>query len=168
MAQAKILDGHGYGVPSTLATQYTPPTSIPEIAASDARNVEWEVGGQQGRPPWQGRHHQSVRSIDLGSTGKGILIGMLSAFGSAAFVGLLIAIVYFFRYTNRGRILLDRMSRPGEFDDEQAFLREEEDALSEMDERQRGEYFRAKRMILRHNTTHGQPSANTKTQFSYR
>lgn len=139
MAQTALLDGHGYGLSSTLATHYTPPTSTftPEIAASDARGVEWNVGGQQ-------EYHNDVRSIDLGSTGKGILIGMLSAFGSAALIGLIIAIVYFFRYTNRGRILLDRMSRPGEFDDEQSFLREEEDALSEMDERQRGEYFRAK------------------------
>lgn len=154
MAQtAIILDGHGYGgdIPSTLATQYSPPTSAAEIAASDVRGgVEWEVGGggQQGAPLWKEPLHQNVRSIDLGSTGKGILIGMLSAFGSAALIGLVVAIVYFFRYTNRGRILLDRMSRPGEFDDEQAFLREEEDALSDMDERQRGEYFRAKGMGL--------------------
>lgn len=80
----------------------------------------------------------------LGSTGKGILIGMLSAFGSAALVGFIILLVYFFRYTNRGRIFLDRISRPGEFDDEQSFLREEEEALAEMDDLQRAEYFRAK------------------------
>jgi hypothetical protein len=85
-----------------------------------------------------------LRSIGLGSTGKGILIGMLSAFGSAALVGLIICIVYFFRYTNRGRIFLDRISRPGEFDDEQSFLREEEEALADMDDLQRAEYFRAK------------------------
>ena len=85
----------------------------------------------------------------LGSTGKGILIGMLAAFGSAALVALIIAIVYFFRYTNRGRILLDRRGRPGEFDDEQQFLREEEEAMSGMDDLQRAEYLRAKCRLLR-------------------
>lgn len=80
----------------------------------------------------------------LGSTGKGILIGMLSAFGSAALVALIIATVYFFRYTNQGRIFLDRIGRPGEYDDEQQFLREEEDAMAEMDDLQRAEYLRAK------------------------
>ena len=48
------------------------------------------------------------------------------------------------KYTNTGRILLDRFSRPGEFDDEQAYAREEAEALEEMDEMQRAEYFRAK------------------------
>ncbi|KAF2154096.1 SPRY-domain-containing protein [Myriangium duriaei CBS 260.36] len=88
-----------------------------------------------------------MRSLDLGSTGKGILIGMLSAFGSAALIALVLAIVYFFRFTTRGRILLDRLGRPGEFDDEQAFLREEEEALEEMDDLQRQEYLRAKAFV---------------------
>lgn len=69
---------------------------------------------------------------------------MLSAFGSAALVALILAAVYFFRYTNNGRIFLDRIGRPGEYDDEQAFLREEEEALTEMDDLQRSEYLRAK------------------------
>ena len=81
---------------------------------------------------------------DSGSTGKGILIGMLSAFGSAAFVAIIFGIIYFFRYTGRGRIILDRLGRPGEFDDEQAFAREEAEALAEMDDLQRMEYQRAK------------------------
>ena len=80
----------------------------------------------------------------LNSTGKGILIGMLSAFGSAGIVALILSIVYFFRFTNRGRIFLDRIGRPGEYDDDQAFLREEEEALEEMDDLQRTEYLRAK------------------------
>ena len=80
----------------------------------------------------------------MGSTGKGILIGMLSAFGSALLIALVLVLVYFFRYTTRGRILLDRMGRPGEFDDEQAFAREEEDALEHMDDISRSEYLRAK------------------------
>ena len=86
-------------------------------------------------------------SSNNGSTGKGILIGMLSAFGSAAFVVLVFAIFYFFRYTSRGRIFLDRIGRPGEYDDEQALAREETDALEEMDDLQRVEYLRAKGKI---------------------
>ena len=78
------------------------------------------------------------------STGKGILIGMLSAFGSAAVVALILLIIYFFQCTRRGRIFLDRLGRPGEYDDEQAFLREEAEALEEMDDMQRQEYLRAK------------------------
>jgi hypothetical protein len=78
------------------------------------------------------------------STGKGILIGMLSAFGSAGVVALILLVIYFFQCTQRGRIFLDRLGRPGEYDDEQAFLREEAEALEEMDDMQRMEYLRAK------------------------
>lgn len=78
------------------------------------------------------------------STSKGILIGLLSAFGSAAIVVIILLIVYFFQFTSRGRIFLDRLGRPGEYDDEQAFLREEAEALEEMDDIQRMEYTRAK------------------------
>jgi len=81
---------------------------------------------------------------DGGSTGRGILIGILSAFGSAGVAVLVLTIFFFFRYTNRGRILLDRIGRPGEFDDEQAFAKEEADALETMDELQKAEYLRAK------------------------
>lgn len=79
-----------------------------------------------------------------GSTGKGILIGILSAFGSAAVAFIVLAIFFFFKYTRRGRIMLDRIGRPGEYDDEQAFLREEEAALESMDDLARSEYLRAK------------------------
>ena len=79
-------------------------------------------------------------------TGKGVLIGMLSAFGSAAALALILLIIYFFQYTQRGRIFLDRIGRPGEYDDEQAFAREEAEALEEMDDMQRMEYLRAKGM----------------------
>lgn len=144
MAQAAL----GYDeLPSTTSATSLTAATMPGIAPSA---VELETN----RQPWQTHHdrgwiqwhtsQQNVQALGLGSTGKGILIGMLSAFGSAALVGLIIAIVYFFRYTNQGRILLDRISRPGEFDDEQTFLREEEDALAEMDDLQRAEYFRAK------------------------
>lgn len=82
--------------------------------------------------------------IEGAATGKGILIGMLSAFGSAAVIALVLLVIWFFQYTQRGRIFLDRLGRPGEYDDEQAFLREEAEALDEMDDMQRMEYLRAK------------------------
>lgn len=79
-----------------------------------------------------------------GSTGKGILIGILSAFGSAGVAIVVLAVFFFLKYTRRGRILLDRIGRPGEFDDEQAFAREEAEALETMDDLSRTEYLRAK------------------------
>ena len=99
--------------------------------------------------PWRKSHLDTTNivikiSSNDGSTGKGILIGMLSAFGSAAFVVLVFAIFYFFRYTSKGRIFLHRIGRPGEYDDEQAWAREEADALEDMDDLQRVEYLRAK------------------------
>lgn len=78
------------------------------------------------------------------STARGIIIGLFSAFGSAAVVALILLIIYFFQFTHTGRIFLDRIGRPGEYDDEQAFLREEAEALEEMDDIQRMEYNRAK------------------------
>lgn len=75
------------------------------------------------------------------------MIGLLSSFGSAALIALIFLVVYFFRYTSSGRILLDRIGRPGEYDDEQAFLNQERDALEEMDDIQRQEYLRAKGML---------------------
>ncbi|RMJ26406.1 hypothetical protein PHISP_02734 [Aspergillus sp. HF37] len=79
-----------------------------------------------------------------GSTGRGILIGILSAFGSAAVAVLILVVFFFFKYTQRGRIILDRIGRPGEYDDEQAFAREEAEALETMDDISRSEYLRAK------------------------
>ncbi|KAF2665692.1 endosome protein [Microthyrium microscopicum] len=81
------------------------------------------------------------------STAKGILIGLLSAFGSAGVVAIILVAVWFFQYTPTGRIFLDRIGRPGEYDDEQAFLREEAEALEVMDDIQRMEYNRAKAFV---------------------
>lgn len=78
------------------------------------------------------------------STINGVMIGLLSSFGSAILIAFIFLIVYFFRYTSSGRILLDRIGRPGEYDDEQSYLREEEQALETMDDIQRQEYLRAK------------------------
>lgn len=143
MAQGALQDGSR--IP-TLATSYISPRETPEVAVQDG--LKWRVGDGDWSTGGHGEQAQEQRGVlylsGLGSTGKGILIGMLSAFGSAALVALIIGIVYFFRYTNRGRILLDRIGRPGEFDDEQQFLREEEEAVAEMDESQRAEYSRAK------------------------
>ena len=98
----------------------------------------------QETPPHESTNIVIHISSNNGSTGKGILIGMLSAFGSAAFVVLIFAIFYFFKYTSRGRIFLDRIGRPGEYDDEQALAREEAEALEEMGDIDRLEYLRAK------------------------
>ena len=107
-----------------------------EALAHDV-SFEWSTDG----PP---QHSHRPLAANATSTGKGILIGMLSAFGSAALVALILGIIYFFRYTQPGRIFLDRIGRPGEYDDEQAFAREEAEALEEMDDIQRTEYLRAK------------------------
>ncbi|TAQ87757.1 hypothetical protein B7494_g3920 [Chlorociboria aeruginascens] len=81
------------------------------------------------------------------STVNGVVIGLLSSFGSAMLIALVFLIIYFFKYTSSGRILLDRMARPGEYDDEQAFVKEEAEALEIMDDLQRAEYLRAKAFI---------------------
>ena len=78
------------------------------------------------------------------STANGVLIGLLSSFGSAILIALVFLVVYFFKYTQGGRILLDRLGRPGEFDDEQEFLRQEEEWLETADENARADYLRAK------------------------
>lgn len=105
--------------------------------------------------PWS-PHHQAAnlqtsnsQTLDMharaqDSTVNGVVIGLLSSLGSALLIAIIFAIVWFLRYTGTGRILLERMGRPGEFDDEAAFAREEADALEEMDEGERGEYLRAK------------------------
>jgi hypothetical protein len=123
-----------------MSTSYVQPASTPAIIVN---GKPWTVASQY-RPISWNSENAHVTAMGLSSTGKGILIGMLSAFGSAALVAIILAFIYFFRYTNRGRIFLDSIGRPGEYDDEQAFLREEEDALEEMDDLQRAEYLRAK------------------------
>ncbi|KAH0400042.1 SPRY-domain-containing protein, partial [Aureobasidium melanogenum] len=130
-------------LPRTMSTSYLQPASTPAIIVN---GKPWTVGSHYGSISWKSENLH-VESMGLSSTGKGILIGMLSAFGSAAFVAIILAFIYFFRYTNRGRIFLDSIGRPGEYDDEQAFLREEEDALENMDDLQRAEYLRAKAFV---------------------
>ena len=86
-------------------------------------------------------------SNGLGSTAKGIMIGVFSVLGAAGFCFLIFTLVYYFRYTQQGRVFLDRITRPGEYDDEQQFAKEEAEALEDMDDLQRTEYLRAKGKI---------------------
>lgn len=133
----------GYNIPSTLVNHFPatiahPPTD-PHLAASNSDHDRVLSAMPQDNSGLVG-----ISGNSSGSTGKGILIGVLSAFGSAAVAVLVLAVFFFFKYTQRGRIILDRIGRPGEFDDEQAFLREEAEALETMDDLSRSEYLRAK------------------------
>ena len=74
----------------------------------------------------------------------GVIIGLVSSFGSIILIALIVFIFWISGCAGSGRILLDRFGRPGEYDDEQAFAREEADALENMDEMARIEYLRAK------------------------
>ncbi|TLS25126.1 hypothetical protein PpBr36_07538 [Pyricularia pennisetigena] len=78
---------------------------------------------------------------------RGVVIGLMSAFGIAVFLAILIVLFYCAKFTSKGRIFLDGIRGPGEYDDEQAFAREEEEALETMDDMQRTEYLRAKAFI---------------------
>lgn len=91
---------------------------------------------------------------------NGVIIGLLSSFGSAILIALIFLVIYFVLYTPSGRILLDRFGRPGEYDDEQAFAREEAEALETMDDLQRTEYLRAKAFIQ------GNPPESIQTDIS--
>lgn len=81
---------------------------------------------------------------DPSSALTGIIIGLVSSFGSLILISLVVFIFWASGCAGSGRILLDRFGRPGEYDDEQAFLREEEEALERMDEIARTDYLRAK------------------------
>lgn len=124
----------------TTSTRTSPTSSFHDSRISTFINGQQQIASQN-----DGVSTSIVINInDGGSTGRGILIGLLSAFGSAGVAVLVLAIFFFFKYTSRGRIILDRIGRPGEFDDEQAFAREEAEALEHMDDMQRTEYLRAK------------------------
>lgn len=75
---------------------------------------------------------------------SGVIIGLVSSFGSIILIALVVFTFWASGCAGSGRIILDRLGRPGEYDDEQAFLREEEEALENMDEMARAEYLRAK------------------------
>ncbi|KAK7213162.1 hypothetical protein V2G26_020340 [Clonostachys chloroleuca] len=77
----------------------------------------------------------------------GVIIGLVSSFGSIILIALIILVFWVSGCAGSGRILLDRLGRPGEYDDEQAFAREEAEALETMDEMARTEYLRAKAFV---------------------
>jgi hypothetical protein len=78
----------------------------------------------------------------------GMIIGLVSSLASIILIGAIIFVFWATGCAGNGRILLDRFGRPGEFDDEQAFAREEAEALETMDEMTRTEYLRAKGMSM--------------------
>jgi hypothetical protein len=128
--------------PTTLYRAYVPgnhaPSTLPEHGRETLQNPE-QIWNNAVRIQQYNR---------IGSTAKGIMIGIFSVLGAALLVLILAAIVYYFRYTQQGRIFLDRITRPGEYDDEQQFAKEEAEALEEMDDIQRTEYLRAKGRLL--------------------
>ncbi|KAJ5131299.1 SPla/RYanodine receptor SPRY [Penicillium bovifimosum] len=164
------------GLPSTLRTVIGNPTTSPASFVSSTSfptPIQSDPSLSQHQIQVNLRNVLSSLSMELrpepalaasgnstGSTGKGILIGILSAFGSAAVAFVVLAIFFFFKYTRRGRIMLDRIGRPGEYDDEQAFAREEEAALESMDDLARSEYLRAKAFVQ------GNPPESVQTDIS--
>ncbi|KAH7152914.1 concanavalin A-like lectin/glucanase domain-containing protein [Dactylonectria macrodidyma] len=84
---------------------------------------------------------------DPSSAFTGVIIGLVSSFGSIILIALVIFIFWVSGCANTGRIILDRLGRPGEYDDEQAFARDEAEALETMDEMSRQEYLRAKAYV---------------------
>lgn len=74
-----------------------------------------------------------------------LLAGLLSGLGTL-FLGILCVILWF-AVAGEGRIQLGDIGEPGTFDDEQAFLEEEEEALELMDEQSRQMYLEAKGWI---------------------
>ncbi|KAJ5883323.1 Protein ssh4 [Penicillium subrubescens] len=127
----------------TTATQTAATLSQKQIQES----LQYVISSLSSSSDSAADHVVAASGDSSGSTGKGILIGILSAFGSAAIAFVVLAIFFFFKYTRHGRIMLDRIGRPGEYDDEQAFLREEEAALETMDDLTRSEYLRAKAFV---------------------
>lgn len=75
---------------------------------------------------------------------QGVIIGLVSSFGSIILVSIVVFSIWISGCVGNGRILLERMGRPGEYDDEQAFARDEAEALENMDDMARAEYMRAK------------------------
>jgi hypothetical protein len=142
-----MMDDHLRGTHTTLTTSIVSPTPILISFSEEAQqSIQALLASQASafQEPANGDVVQIQHTND--STVNGVVIGLLSSFGSALLIAFIFLIVYFFRYTNSGRILLDRIGRPGEYDDEQQYAREEAEALEEMDDLQRAEYLRAKGM----------------------
>lgn len=145
------------GIRTTLTTSVLPSTPTLQSLSEDAQrglqsllavaNANANANAMANAPSQIAPSQDDIRvQRSSDSTVNGVVIGLLSSFGSALLIALIFLIIYFFRYTSSGRILLDRIGRPGEYDDEQAYAREEAEALEEMDDLQRTEYLRAKGM----------------------
>ena len=140
-----MMDDRRLGMHTTLTTSIVSPTpTLASLSEEAQKNIQALLASQASafHEPANGDAMRIERSGD--STVNGVVIGLLSSFGSALLIVVIFLIVYFFRYTSSGRILLDRIGRPGEYDDEQQYAREEAEALEEMDDSQRTEYLRAK------------------------
>ncbi|KAJ5774904.1 SPla/RYanodine receptor SPRY [Penicillium paradoxum] len=152
------------GNPTTSPIGFVPSTSLPTPLQSESlseQQIQANLRNVLSSLSMEFRPEPVLASGNsTGSTGKGILIGILSAFGSAAVAFIVLAVFFFFKYTRRGRIMLDRIGRPGEYDDEQAFAREEEAALESMDDLARSEYLRAKAFVQ------GNPPESVQTDIS--
>jgi hypothetical protein len=135
------------GIHTTLTTSLLPSAPTLQSLSEDAKaNIQALLASQNSAAQTAPQDQLWIQRTNDSSTINGVVIGLLSSFGSAILIAFIFLIVYFFRYTSSGRILLDRIGRPGEYDDEQAYAREEAEALEEMDDLQRTEYLRAKGM----------------------
>lgn len=128
--------------PTTLSRSYLPIDHVSSATATVLAEAAHALHTSPGDAPRIARYNNN--NSGLGSTAKGIMIGVFSVLGAAGFCFLVFAVIYYFRYTQQGRVFLDRITRPGEYDDEQQFAKEESEALEEMDDLQRAEYLRAK------------------------
>lgn len=123
--------------PTTLSTSHLATSHAPSALPT----ALLQFTQRHPAPPTNDMHMQRD---SWGSTAKGIMIGIFSVLGVAGLCLIIAVIVFYFRYTQQGRIFLDRITRPGEYDDEQQFAKEEAEALEAMDDIQRTEYLRAK------------------------
>jgi hypothetical protein len=139
--------------PTTLSRSYLPIDHVSAATATVLAEAANALHTSLGDAPRIARYNNNN---GLGSTAKGIMIGVFSVLGAAGFCFLVFTIIYYFRYTQQGRVFLDRITRPGEYDDEQQFAKEEAEALEEMSDLQRAEYMRAKgrQLFPKHHTQH--------------
>lgn len=139
--------------PTTLSRSYLPIDHVSSATATVLAEAAHALHASPGDAPRITRYNNNN---GLGSTAKGIMIGVFSVLGAAGFCFLVFAIIYYFRYTQQGRVFLDRITRPGEYDDEQQFAKEEAEALEQMNDLQRAEYMRAKgrQPLVNHHTQH--------------
>ncbi|KAJ5551796.1 SPla/RYanodine receptor SPRY [Penicillium sp. DV-2018c] len=139
------------GLPSTLRTVIGNPTTSPISFVSSA---SYPTPTQSDPSLSQQQIQTNLRNILSSLSMELRPEPVLAASGNST------GDLLFFKYTRRGRIMLDRIGRPGEYDDEQAFAREEEAALESMDDLARSEYLRAKAFIQ------GNPPESVQTDIS--